>query len=120
MIPERRNFKRYPVPEKVLFIFDHNSSEMAEIKDISIDGLKFEYLLRPFSETEWKAIDIYANSLGRYHLLGIPCKIQYEIDSLAENRSFMGSRSRISGLQFGMLTKKQKQKLASLLEKLQS
>ena len=112
---ERRKFKRYPVPENVFFVFDHNSSEMAVIKDISSDGLKFEYIPMPLSETEWKTIDIYASSRNRFHLFGIPCKIIYESDSLTENQSFSGSRSRIAGLQFAKLTKKQKEKLESLL-----
>jgi hypothetical protein len=115
MEAERRKSKRYPVPKNVYFVFDHNSNKMAVVKDISMGGLKFEYIPIPSSEAEWKTIDIYASSRNRFHLFGIPCKIIYQIDSLIENQSFSGSRSRTAGLQFAKLTKNQKKKLESLL-----
>jgi hypothetical protein len=43
MTVERRKFKRHEVSESGYFVFDHDTSEMARIKDISLGGLKFEY-----------------------------------------------------------------------------
>lgn len=116
MKPERRKFKRYPILENTFFAFDHDSNKMAMIKDMSIDGLKFECVHIPFAEAQWRLIDIYARSGDRFHLLRIPCKIIYQIDSLSENQSFSGSRSRIAGLQFDSLSKKQQEKLQALLD----
>ena len=40
---ERRKFDRHAVSKNLFFVFNHDSTEMAEIKDISKGGLKFEY-----------------------------------------------------------------------------
>ena len=117
MKAERRKFKRYPVSKNSFFVFDYDSNKMAVIKDISIGGLKFEYMPIQFSKAHWKIIDIYAGSRNRFHMLGIPCKIIYQFDVLTENQSFSGSRSRIGGLQFDKLKKEQKKKLQTLLDR---
>jgi hypothetical protein len=50
---ERRKFYRYPVSKNLFCVFNHDSTEMAEINDISQGGLKFEYLPVEQQKTEW-------------------------------------------------------------------
>jgi hypothetical protein len=112
---ERRKFDRHPVSKNQFFVFNHDSTEMAEINDISEGGLKFEYLPVDPQKTQWKLIDIFSNISQRVYILGIPCKLIYDIISLSEDRTFNGSPARIAGLEFGRLDKIQKKKIDNLL-----
>ena len=112
---EQRKFKRHRVPESRFFVFDHDTNQMAMIKDISINGLKFQYLPITDNKTEWKMIDIFGSGQNRFHLLGIPCRIIYNLNSLPENQSFTGSRARTGGLKFGRITAAQQKKLKSII-----
>jgi hypothetical protein len=112
---ERRKFDRHPVSKNQFFVFNHDSTEMAEINDISEGGLKFEYLPVDPQKTQWKLIDIFSNISQRVYILGIPCKLIYDIITLSEDRTFNGSPARIAGLEFGRLDKIQKKKIDNLL-----
>lgn len=118
MTVERRKFKRHAVPESMVYVFDHDSSEMAIVKNISIDGLKFEKGSQAHDMFDWHQIDIICNHVPRFHLFGIACRLIYCIDELAENKMFTGSRSRASGLRFLDLTGDQQNKLISFLDHL--
>ena len=118
MTVERRQFKRHEVPDSGYFVFDHDSSEMAGIKDVSLGGLKFEYVSIAGDISGWCLIDIFGNKGSRFHLFGIPCRRIYSIDELAENKTLSGSRSRTSGLSFIYLTGDQQTKLESLINQL--
>jgi hypothetical protein len=112
---ERRKFDRHPVSKNQFFVFNHDSTEMAEINDISEGGLKFEYLPVDPQKTQWKLIDIFSNISQRVYILGLPCKLIYDIITLSEDRTFNGSPARIAGLEFGRLDKIQKKKIDNLL-----
>ena len=112
---ERRKFDRHPVSNNLFYVFNHDSTEMAEIRDIGEGGLKFEYLQVEAQKTEWKLIDIFSKTSQHVYILGIPCDLIYDIITLEENHSFMGSPARIAGLQFGRLDKNQKKKIDTLL-----
>jgi len=114
---ERRKFDRFPVPRNQYYVFDHDSTEMAEIRDIGKRGLKLEYAPAADMETDWKIIDIFTQDHKQFHLLEIPCKLIYEIISLAEDYSFSGAKIRIAGLKFETLSKEQIKKLEALLNK---
>jgi hypothetical protein len=118
MTVDRRKFKRHGVPESTYFVFDHDTSEMAMIKDIGMGGLKFEYVSIGKDIIEWRKIDIFGSKGSRFHLFGIPCKQIYSIDELAQNKTFSGSRSRTSGLKFIQLTDAQQTKLESLINQI--
>lgn len=112
---ERRKFKRHRVPESTLFMFDHDTNQMAAIMDISINGLKFQYF--PFSDdkTEWKTVDLFCSGPNRFHLLGIPCRLVYNLNSLSKNLSFTGSFAKTSGVKFDRMTAFQRKKLESAI-----
>ena len=116
---ERRKFDRHPVSKNQFFVFNHDSTEMAEINDISEGGLKFEYLPVDPQKTQWKLIDIFSNISQRVYILGIPCKLIYDIITLSEDRTFNGSPARIVGLEFDRLEKNQKKKIDILLNMIQ-
>ena len=69
---ERRKFDRHPVPKRLFFVFNHDSTEMAEIKDIGKGGLKFQYSPVEQPRAVWKLIDIFSNTSKRSYILGIP------------------------------------------------
>jgi len=116
---ERRKFYRYPVSKNLFCVFNHDSTEMAEINDISQGGLKFEYLPIEQQKTEWELIDIYSKTSQRFYILDIPCKLIYDIITLAEDNTFHGSPARIAGLEFARLEKNQKKKIDTLLNMIQ-
>jgi hypothetical protein len=116
---ERRKFDRHPVSKDLFFVFNHDSTEMAEIKDIGEGGLKFEYLPVEEQNTQWELIDIFSKTSKRVHILGIPFNLIYDIVTLAEDHTFNGSPGRIAGLEFGWLDKEQNKKLESLLNMIQ-
>jgi hypothetical protein len=116
---ERRNFDRHPVSKNLFFVFNHDSTEMAEIKDIGEGGLKFEYLPVAEQKTEWKLIDIFSKTSQHVYIFAIPCNLIYDIITLEEDHSFMGSPARIAGLQFSRLDKNQKKKIDTLLNMIQ-
>jgi hypothetical protein len=114
----RRKFKRHEVPGSGYFVFDHDTSEMARIKDVSLGGLKFEYLPIASDISGWRLIDIFGIKGRRFHIFGIPCRRIYCIDELSENKTLSGSRSRTSGLNFIYLTGDQQTQLESLINRL--
>jgi hypothetical protein len=116
---ERRKFDRHPVSKNLFFVFNHDSTEMAQIKDISKEGLKFEYSPVEQPKSAWKLIDIFSKATKRAYILGIPCKLIYDIITLEEDHTFMGSPARIAGLEFGRLDKIQTKKIDTLLDMIQ-
>ena len=118
MTVEQRKFTRHEVPDSGYFVFDHDTSEMAKIKDVSLGGLKFEYVSIAGDISGWRLINIFGNKGNRFHIFGIPCRRIYCIDELAENKTLSGSRSRTSGLNFIHLTGDQQTKLESLINQL--
>ena len=115
---ERRKFDRHPVSDQRFFVFNHESTEMAEIKNIGKGGLKFEYFPVDQQKTPWKLIDIFSKTSKRAYILGIPCKLVYDIITLEEDHTFIGSPVRIAGLEFGPLAEEQIKKLDALLNDL--
>ncbi|UCF91471.1 MAG: PilZ domain-containing protein [Desulfobacterales bacterium] len=113
---ELRVFPRYPVPEDEFFIFSRRSSAMAAIKNLSRGGLQFEYASVACHEEEWNRVDIFVRRHSQFCIAAIDCGLIYNIDNLAENRTFSGSPTRLCGLQFLRLKKEQERKLEFLLD----
>jgi hypothetical protein len=64
-------------------------------------------------------IDIYSKTSQRFYILDIPCKLIYDIITLAEDHTFHGSPARMAGLEFARLEKNQKKKIDTLLNMIQ-
>jgi hypothetical protein len=118
MTVELRKYRRHRVPKSEYFVFDYDTSEMARIKDVSLGGLKFQYVSIANDFIEWRLIDIFGIKGFRFHLFGIPCRRIYTIDDPAEDKTLSGSRARTSGLNFIRLTGDQQSKLESLINQL--
>ena len=112
---ERRKFTRVSVPVEEFFVYCHKTHRITVVKDISMGGLKIECNPTAESRPDAMTIDVYALPQGRFHVAGIPCRVVYDIANLAENGTFSGSNSRISGVQFEKLTDEQKNKLEHVL-----
>ena len=82
-------------------------------------GLKFEYSPVERQKTQWELIDIFSKTSQHFCILDIPCKLIYDIVTLAENYTFNGSPARIVGLEFDRLEKNQKKKIDILLNMIQ-
>lgn len=117
---ERRKFDRHPTSDQRFFVFNHESTEMAEIKNIGKGGLKFEYFPVDQQKTPWKLIDIFSKASRHTYILGIPCSLVYDIITLEEDYTFNGSPVRIAGLEFGPLDNNQKKKIDTLLDMIQA
>jgi len=113
---ERRQFARYEVSGDELFVFCCDTSKMARINNISMDGLRFEYFPSAAGGAKWRRVDIFLAKRNQFYLSGLPCIIMYDISHLAEN-TFSGSQCRICGLNYQKLSQDQQQKLENFLDK---
>lgn len=116
MTTERRHLIRYSVRPNEIAIFSHGSSAIANVRDISKQGLKLDYHPEAGNDEEWKVIDIFLTHENRYCLSAIPCRVIYDISSLEEGRTFSGSQSRVCGLKFEKLSRRQESELEDLLD----
>ena len=120
MTAERRGLKRQEVPESEYFVFEHDTSVMGRIKNISLEGLKVEYVSMINGTIAWRKIDIFGMQGSRFYMFGIPCEQIYSIDELAQRRTFSGSRLRSSGLKFIRMASEQQKKLETLIHQIRS
>ena len=112
---ERRQYKRESILPEELFIYCRKTNRMSVVMDISMGGFKIECFPSLGAKPHSMTVDIYALPEGRFHLAGIPCRVVYDIANLAQDGTFSGSNSRISGLQYEKLTAEQKEKLEYFL-----
>ena len=113
---EKRRYQRYLVEREILYIASRSSAKIAVVKNISMEGLAFEYFPVANDDTDWTTLDVFANTRNPFFLSGIKCKIIYDLPTLVEKRTFSGSRSRLCGLQYIKPTSEQKQKLEYLID----
>jgi hypothetical protein len=112
---ERRQFTRAEVPPHEFFVYCHATKRMTMVMNISMGGFKIECSPSLGAKPDSMTVDIYALPEGRFNLAGVPCRVVYDIANLAQDGTFSGSNSRISGLQYEKLTDAQKEKLAHFL-----
>jgi hypothetical protein len=118
MAAERRRFKRYLTSEEQLYVFSDESPIKGDVRNISIDGLAFEYNPDLYNEVEATRTVILASSRLPFYLAGVPGNIIYDIKTIEEEQSFSGRKTRRCGLQYGDLSKSQRKTLDSLLKKM--
>jgi hypothetical protein len=113
---ERRKHTRYQLPRNEVFAYSPELKMSATITDISLGGLKIEYFPAVKNTANRATIDIRGGHPRRFYMSGIACKIVYDIKHLSENRTFSGTRCRVCGLKYELLSKRQKIILQMLLE----
>ena len=79
MVVERRQFARY-LPQKNAFAaLGREYTRVGKIKNISLGGLAFEYIVGDALKEDVTELDIFL--VGNvFHLHNIPCRIVYDFD----------------------------------------
>jgi len=114
---ERRQHPRYGVREGELEVFSHDSKIMGKLNNISQGGLAFQYSPVEGCKAESATIDIMAKSPDPFFLPSVACRTIYDIIMLAEDRTFTGAATRLTGVQFFKLDEEQEQKLKLFFKK---
>ena len=109
---ERRKFKRYDVPEGKIFVFNHFSTKVGFIKNLSRGGLLFEYIHLVEEEIDPGVVDLFSYDFNKILLVGLPCE---KVFVSKESKEDNGHKTKCCGLKFQSLNAKQKAQLESLL-----
>ena len=112
---DRRRSERFALPYEEIVVMGLHSNNVGVIRDISLDGMKFEYMSETPATKQWEMVDILANRQDQVIVASVPCKIAYDIKDLASNRTFTGACIRICGVCFRALSEDQTDKLRRLL-----
>ena len=127
---ERRKFSRVAVPADDLFVYCHETDRIAKVKDVSLGGFKIGCYPSAESIPDSITIDIYYKPLNtssacggeiplpnqeRLKVLSVPCRVIYNIASLAENSTFSGFESRAFGFKYEKLEADQKDRLEKII-----
>lgn len=115
MKDERREFRRYAVTGRNLYLYIHGYDLVEEIQDISLGGLSFEYTPIQFRELQITLIDIFWSFENPFYLSMVSCETVYDHAALPEGRTFRGRNIRRCGLKCCTISKKHKEGLESLL-----
>ena len=114
---DQRKNPRYAISSgKALFVFNHFSTRVGCIKDISQGGLSFEYIHKSGRECIPEVIDIFSNSDELFFMPTVPCRKIYDTATVGETEPFSGLETRRCGLQYGPLTREQEKQIAELLK----
>ena len=78
MIIEHRKHVRLLPPPNTFAALGNNYSRVGKVKDISLDGLSFEYLSGESTEINASQVDIFL--VGNvFHLYNVACRMVYDI-----------------------------------------
>ena len=86
------------------------------LRDISEEGLRFEYRGGQFSEDCWTKINILQADKRHVLLSTVSCRIVYNIKDLVEDHTFNGAETSHCGLKFIDITAEQKSLLRQIVE----
>ena len=109
---ERRKFFRFHMEVQGYATLRDGFTKIGKIKDISFNGLSFNYLAKDVQEEEFSHVDIFMVGKG-FHLAKVPCKIIYDIQEPISGVSEISSHR--CGMKFGTLEAEQQNKLALFL-----
>jgi len=76
-LEEYRQYIRFAVSEDVFAALGPSFSKVGKIKDISINGLAFEYIADSISVVPFQQVDIFDRS-NDFYVPKIPCNIVYD------------------------------------------
>ena len=114
---ERRQHQRYRVREGEYEVFSRDSNITGKLENISRGGLAFHYSPVEGCRAESETIDIMARNSDPFFLPSVVCRTRYDINVLAEDRTFTGAAVRLTGVQFFRLNKEQDEKLKLFIKK---
>ncbi len=115
MVIEQRKYFRFLQDITVVALWS-NSINWGKLKDISRDGLVFEYITDEEPKEENSQVDIFLSG-NKFHLSNLPCKIVYDILIREENYQFNKLvMTRRCGVKFKKLTTIQSKQLELFLK----
>jgi len=120
MKSEKRRFIRFLVPENTYAALWPTYQKVGRIKEISIDGLCFEYIADGDSDTPITHVDIFMQG-DDVKKFKIPCRLVYEVpdysrDNISQPKTIL--KKRRCGLHFEAIDKVSKLRLEQFLEKI--
>jgi c-di-GMP-binding flagellar brake protein YcgR len=113
-VKERRKFKRYKVPEGKIFVFNHFSTKVGFIKNLSRGGCLFEYIHLVEEVIDPEVVDLFSYDFNKFFLIGLPCERVFISKESKEEDN--GHKTKRCGLKFQDLDEKQKAQLDRLLD----
>ena len=116
MEDERREFTRFVCKKDELQVFSGDPIVVGKLNDMSKGGLSFQYTPIAGEKLDTNSISILAKDEDQFNLYHIGCRTIYDIPSLGEGQSFMGTKRRQCGMKFIGLKENQKRKLELLLK----
>ena len=116
---EKRKFFRYEISEMLFLVFARNSRRLGMVRNISMGGVAFEYIVYDdTSPSVYKGDRIEINMFKRdweFFVEKIPCKIVYDVQTENDFNPYSYVKTRCCGLQFSDLNEKQRKKLVNLV-----
>ena len=114
---DRRKFNRFIVTEVTPVFFEPYVPVSANVIDISMGGLCFQYMTKENQngDLEFFDIDIFISEDG-YYLPSIPCKLVYEKKMKKAVSHPVSLEYRLCGLQFDKLSDEQTGQLISYMK----
>jgi PilZ domain len=112
MMIERRQFARFRTRDKAYATLRGDFTKVGKIKDISLNGLSFNYLSEDMQKEEFLYVDIFMVG-NDFHLIGVPCRIRYDVKESTFGLDDVSAYR--CGMEFGALKKEQQNKLEFFL-----
>jgi hypothetical protein len=115
---ERRRHSRLLPKETTFAALGRKYTRVGKIKDISIGGLSFEYIVGEDTKQQPSQVDIFMTG-DVFHIYDVPCKLIYDIDIQVphvKNNYVKILTTRRCGVQFGELNEEDRFQLELFLE----
>ena len=78
MIIEQRKYARFLPPSQAFAALGSTYTRVGKVKNISLGGLAFEYIIGEETNSNFSRIDIFLVG-DVFHLYNVPCKMVYDI-----------------------------------------
>lgn len=114
---DRRKASRFIPPDHTFAALGEEFSRVGKVKNISLSGLVFEYVIDMEFFDAPRRVDIFLSE-NSFHISNVPCRKVYDLAVLVT--SIGGPRHRTltakrCGVQFGKLSKKQERELKGFI-----
>ena len=116
MAGERRRFARSVVKRDTFFVFNHFSTRVGHVRDISEGGVAFEYSHKIDTDFTPEVIDMFCLNNKDCYMASVQCKAVYaHFCDLPDREARAGYALCRCGLQFTNLSEVQKTQLKEIV-----
>jgi len=112
---DRRRFTRYRVSKGSLFILNHFSTRVGWIRDISNNGLCFDYIFGTGYEVAPEVVDIFAHQPSGIYLPAIRCRTVFNRRLHRQDEKEGLPEMNRCGICFREITESQRKEVRSLI-----